>query len=561
MAQKTSRRFNPLNAIEWVGNKLPDPALLFVLGALLVMVLSHVGYIWEWSVQPVRPQVIAAVDGDGAAAGAATTRRPRIELVPDGEPLRPVTLLDSAGLFWALSSMVKNFINFAPLGIVLTGMLGIGVAERVGLFGAVLRFLASLVPGKLLTPTMVFLGILSSAAMDAGYVVLPPLAAALYLTMGRPPLAGIAAVFAGVSAGFSANLMVSGIDALAAGITTEAARIIEPEYIVSAAANWWFIIISTAVLTLTGWFVTARFVEPRLRTRPANEGGPRAISREELDAQRLTSVEIRGLVWAAAALAAFLGIVLLAVFIPGAPLHGTGIRMARWVEAIVPLIFFFFLIPGIAYGLATSTISSSKDVAKAMIESMAAMAPIIVLAFFAAQFVEYFNHSNLGRMLAMAGGKALFAANLGPELLIIVFIGLIMLLNLFMGSMSAKYLMVAPIFVPMLMMLGISPELTQAAYRVGDSVTNVITPLNAYLIIILVVIQRYARDAGMGTLVALMMPYSIAFGIVWTIMLLLWMASGRELGPESPLWYIPAAPEAAEAAAQSALILAQLPVV
>jgi aminobenzoyl-glutamate transport protein len=538
-----ARRFRPLDAIEWVGNQLPDPALLFVMGALLVMVLSQVGVWMEWSVQPVRPQLVAQVGADGIAiAPESTSGRPKIELVPHGEPLKPVSLLTSDGLFWAISNMVKNFINFAPLGIVLTGMLGIGVAEKVGLFGAVMRWLALNVPGKMLTPMMVFLGILSSAAMDAGYVVLPPLAAALYLTLGRPPLAGIAAVFAGVSAGFSANLFFSGLDAILAGASTEAANVIDPDYQVAVPANWWFIIVSTFVLTLTGWAVTAKLVEPRLRSRTPEEGGPSPISMTELEAQRLTATEKYGLLWAGMALAVFLAVVLAAILIKGGPLHGSAGRFPRWVDAIVPLIFFFFVIPGLAYGIATRAIRSSKDAATAMIEAIATMAPIIVLAFFAAQFVKYFEHSNLGAMLAMAGGKALFAANLGPEMLIVLFIGLIAVLNLFVGSMSAKYFLVAPIFVPMLMLLGISPELTQTAYRVGDSVTNIVTPLNAYLVIILVVMQRYARNAGMGTLISLMMPYSIIFAVVWTLLLLLWMAVGAPLGVPGPLWYIPASP-------------------
>jgi aminobenzoyl-glutamate transport protein len=539
-AQNRKRRFSPLDTIEWAGNKLPDPVMLFIMGALLVMVLSHIGVMMEWSVQPVRPQQVFVEMEDGTKVPQMSGRRPQVELVPHGEPLRPLSLLTSEGLYWAISSMVRNFINFAPLGIVLTGMLGIGIAEKVGLFGTVLRWLALKVPGELLTPMMVFLGILSSAAMDAGYVVLPPLAAAMYMALGRPPLAGIAAVFAGVSAGFSANLFVSGLDALLAGASTEAAGVIDPGYQVAVTANWGFIIVSTVVLTLTGWAITARLVEPRLRTRSAEEGGPSPVSESDLASHRLTDPEKRGLGWAGLALFVFMGLVMAAILIPGGPLHGQDGRFPRWVNAIVPLIFFFFAVPGLAYGISTGVIRSSKDAATAMIEAIATMAPIIVLAFFAAQFVQYFEHSKLGAMLAMAGGKALFAANLGPELLIVMFIVLIMGLNLFVGSMSAKYFLIAPIFVPMLMLLGIAPELTQTAYRVGDSVTNIITPLNAYLVIILVVMQRYAKNSGMGTLISLMMPYSIIFAIVWTILLLLWMVVGAPLGPSGPLWYTPA---------------------
>lgn len=586
------RRRGPLDLLEWAGNKLPDPAMLFVLGALLVMVLSHIGWMMDWSVQPVRPQMIAAVEGAAAQPGG----RPPIELVPHGEPLKVVSLLTPDGIFWAISSMVANFMAFPPLGVVLVGMLGIGVAERVGLFSALLRWLATLVPGKLLTPTMIFLGILSSAGMDAGYVVLPPLAAVLFIAAGRSPLVGIAAVFAGVSAGFCANIMVSGIDAMLAGATEEAARVIDPTYQVSIAANWYFIIGSAMALTLAGWGVTAKFVEPRLRSRPADEGGPQPITAGDVDSHRISASEAKGLRWSGLAILAFVAVVAWSILHPSGPLYtprpetvaATEVAVvaitpaettangepaagetgateseaaeaaatpetapppterpppARWVAVMVPLVFFGFLIPGIAYGISLGTVRSSKDVAKAMIDSMSAMAPIIVLAFFAAQFVQYFRHSNLGEMLAMTGGQALFAANLPPSLLLIAFIGLIMVLNLFVGSMSAKYFLAAPIFIPMFMMLGISPELTQAAYRIGDSVTNIVTPLNSYLVILLIVMQKYAPRAGIGTMIAMMMPYTIFFSIVWAILLLLWIWIGIPLGPgeTGPLWYAPPA--------------------
>jgi aminobenzoyl-glutamate transport protein len=547
MAETRKRRVGILDFVEWVGNKLPDPAMLFVIGALVVMALSHLGQEMGWSVQPVRPQQVLAVDAEGAPIPHASGRPPKPELIPDGAPITVKSLLDRDGFYWAISSMVKNFMAFPPLGIVLTGMLGIGVAERVGLFSAVLRWLGNVVPAKILTPTMIFLGILSSAAMDAGYVVLPPLAAVLYMAVGRSPLVGIAAVFAGVSAGFCANIVPSGIDAMLAGATENAARIVDGEYEVNIMANLWFIMGSAVVLTFVGWGVTARFIEPRLSARAVDEGGPQAISAEEVAAQRLTAAESRALGWAGIALLGFLLVAALLIFIPGAPMYGQinppENKGQRWVQVMVPVVFFFFLVPGIAYGLSIGTVRSTKDVAKAMIESMAAMAPIIVLAFFAAQFIEYFRESNLGQMLAMAGGQALFAADLRPELLLVLFIGLVMVLNLFVGSMSAKYFLVAPIFVPMFMMAGISPQLTQAAYRVGDSVTNVVTPLNSYLLILLIVMQRYAPRAGIGTMIALMMPYTIVFAIVWTVFLLLWLWLGLDLGPgvTGPLWYPPPA--------------------
>jgi aminobenzoyl-glutamate transport protein len=495
-----------LDWIERTGNRLPDPATLFVLATLVVLLLSALAAAARWSVV----KVVAGAQGPQAVAVEA------------------VNLLSADGLWWLASHLVSNFVAFPPLGIVLVGMLGIGVAERSGLIGALLRRAMGGLAGRGLTPAVVLLGILSSVALDAGYVVLPPLAAALYLAAGRPPLAGIAAVFAGVSAGFGANLVITAVDPLLAGFTEAGARVIDPAYRVAVTANWFFAIASTVLLTLVGWAVTARLIEPRLAGTavPPSETAP-----------ALTEDERRGLRAALLALAAVLFLVLLATLLPGAPLHGTGERFPRWVEATVPLLFLLFVVPGIAYGLAAGTLRSDRDVAHLMGETMAALGPYIVLAFFAAQFVEAFRHSNLGEMLAVAGGGLLVELALPAGVLMVAFILLTLLANLFIGSMSAKYAFFAPIFVPMLMQAGISPELTQAAYRVGDSVSNIITPLNPYLIIILALIRRYAPGAGLGTLVALMLPYTVAFALVWSALLLAWLALGWPLGPGGPLTY------------------------
>ncbi|MFT5130982.1 MAG: aminobenzoyl-glutamate transport protein, partial [Rhodothermales bacterium] len=388
-------------------------------------------------------------------------------------------------------------------------------------------------PARLLTPAMVFLGIMSSMTLDAGYVVLPPLAAAVYLAAGRSPLAGIAAVFAGVAAGFNANLFITGLEPLLAQFATLGANVIDPDYQVNPACNWWFMIASTFVITLAGWWVSARFVEPRL------QGSVVEIA-ESAD-QSLSAEERKGL----------------PVWLPRGPLHtfyleGGGIaeqvggelvaseaKFERWVYTIVPLLFFAFLLPAIGFGLAAGRIKSDRDVARMLTESMASMAPILVLAFFAAQFIECFKYSGLDRMVAMAGGQALGQIELPSVVLVLAFIGLSMVFNLFIGSMSAKYALFAPIFIPMFMMVGISPELTQAAYRIGDSVTNCVTPLNPYLIIILVFMKQYAPKSGMGTLIAMMLPYTVVFALVWGLMLTLWMVFGIPLGPDGPLEYLP----------------------
>lgn len=564
-----ARRKGLLDLIEWVGNKLPDPAFIFVFGAVLVMALSAVGHFAGWSVQPkmLRPVVETVLDDAGnpvldAESGLPVTRpvldeqsRPVLELVDDlsrndGQPFRTRNLLSPGGLYYAISSMVDNFVNFPPLGVVLVGMLGIGLAERAGFIGAALKAMMVVVPRQLLTPTMIFLGIMSSLGTDAGYVVLPPVAAALYKSVGRSPLAGIAAVFAGVSAGFNANLLVTSLDPLLAGFSTAGAQVIDPGYNVAPTCNWWFMIASTIVITGVGWITSDLLVEPRYARKAAAEGGPSPVTAEDAAAQRLRPEEIRGLFWAFGVLAAATLLFVCFKLIPGWPFDDARGRMGaipglsragdhfdRWVEAIVPLLFILFLLPGIVYGVAVKTVRNSTDAARLMVESMAGMAPIIVLAFFAAQFIEYFKYSNLDKMLAYTGGEFLAGANLSPSVLMVAFVLLTAVFNLFVGSMSAKYAMFAPIFVPMFMIIGISPELTQAAYRIGDSTTNIITPLNAYLVIILVVMQKYAPRAGMGSLISMMLPYTITFTIVWLAMLLLWMGAGFSLGPDGPLVY------------------------
>ena len=538
-----AKRRGLLDLVEWFGNKLPDPALLFLIGAVIVMVASQIAVSSNWTVQP--QQAVQTVNEAGETV---------IGFVNKGDALKPKSLLTADGLYWCLQSMVNNFMGFAPLGIVLTGMLGIGVAERTGMIGAMLKAFMKIIPNTLLTPTMLFLGIMSSMGLDAGYVVLPPLAAALYKSVGRSPLAGIAAVFAGVAAGFNANLLITGLDPMLANLSQMGANILDEDYAVAATCNWWFAITSTFVVTGMGWVVTSFFVERRLANKAPEDGGPSEIDDSELEAQELTEQEKKGLLASVVTMGALIGIFLFTVLIPGMPLHDDKIpglidptnpekvvmlladkyegqidlsaepdpalvvegkgyyidkdasifvtnddevfqkrnpQFARWVNVVTPLIFIGFIIPGIVYGIVLKNVTSSKDAAKVMIGAISNMAPIIVLAFFAAQFIEYLKYSNLDKMIAFEGGMMLSQSNLGPSELVIAFILVTMVFNLFIGSMSAKYTMFAPIFVPMLMFAGISPELTQAAYRIGDSTSNIITPLNPYTKVV-----SYALESG-----------------------------------------------------------------
>jgi aminobenzoyl-glutamate transport protein len=567
-----------LDGVERVGNALPDPIVLFGGGAALVLLLSVLGASLGWEVdKPVAAPATAPVldSGTGEPVVARKTRmegrRPVLVTDPDGRPaLTPVTepvleggrlkiarateavtvrsLADREGAKWVLDNLVGNFTRFHPLGVVLVAMLGIGVAEKTGLIGAVLKAMMKLTPARLLNPAMVLVGVLSSLAADAGYVVLPPVAALLYKSVGRSPLTGIAAVFAGVAAGFSANLVITSLDPLLGGLSTIGAQLLDPTYEVLPTANWYFMIASTGLLTLVGWFVTARFVEPRFAGKAPDEGGPSPVTDEERAAAVLAPAEVRAMGVAAVAGLVALALSLALILVPGAPLWAPAGAPPRWGDAVVPILFFVFLAMGIAYGASTDSLRTATGarrrdtgVARLMASTMADMGPYVVLAFFAAQFVEFFNYSNLGVLLAIRGGELLASLPLPPQALMGAFVVVTMIGNLFIGSASAKYAFFAPVFVPMFMQVGISPELVQAAYRVGDSCTNIITPLNPYFVVVLVFVQRYVPKAGLGTLVSMMLPYTLFFWIAWTILLLAWMTLGVPLGPGGPTTYDAAA--------------------
>lgn len=550
-----SSRFGFLDAIEWAGNKLPDPAMLFVWCCLIVIVLSAIGTQLGWSVQPVRPEAVMQTVTDPQTG--ATRRdyvigadgRREVRLVDVGDPITSRSLLTSEGIFWMLKTMVRNFVDFPPLGVVLVTMLGVGLAERAGLIGALLKAVMLVVPARFFTPMLVFLGIQSSMGADSGYVVLPPIAALMFKSVGRSPLAGVAAVFAGISAGFSSNLLVTSLDPLLGSLTQTGARVIEPGYELNAACNWWFLAASTFLLTLVGWAVTDLFVEPRLNRRSPDDGGPAQVGAgaAELRAERLSAGESRALLYAVSVLGVMLAGVLALVFIEGSPIYGDGMpesRSPRWIIAIVPIIFFLFLVPGLVYGVSIGTVRSGRDVARLMSDALASTAPVIVLAFFAGQFIAYFKYSQLDQLLAYSLGKLLAESGLPPLLLLAAFIVLVMVLNVLVSSASAKWTLLAPVFVPIFMLMQVSPELTQAAYRIADSCTNIVTPLNAYLVLILAACRAHAPRSGTGTIISMMTPYSLVFAVVWTAFLLGWAALGIDLGPGGGLVYTP--PSAAD---------------
>ncbi len=510
---KTARSGNgmigrALVVIERVGNALPHPAILFGSLAAAVVVMSAIA---TWT---------------GTTAIHPGT----------GETISPVSLLTIPGLHRMLTQMVTNFTDFAPLGTVLVSLLGIGIAERSGLIGTTLRMLVLSAPRSLLTFVIVFAGILSNTASEVGYVLLVPLGAMIFLAVGRHPIAGLAAAFAGVSGGYSANLLLGTLDPLLAGLSEEAARIVVAGYEVNPTANWYFMAASTFIIAIAGTWTTEKLVVPRL--------GKWEDADESAKLEGLTPDEKRGMIYATIA-AVIITIFLLAGTIPGNgflrnPETG-GILRSPFTSGIVAFIFLGAAIMGTAYGWGARTIKNSATVVEGMAKSMETLGVYIVLCFFAAQFVAYFKWTNLGLIFAVKGAEVLKASGLGPIPLIIAFVALSALINLAMGSASAKWAIMAPVFIPMFMLLGYSPELVQTTYRVGDSVTNVISPLMSYFPLIIAFMKKYKPDAGIGTVVATMLPYSVVFFIVWTIMLVIWFVFDLPVGPGAPLM-LPEAP-------------------
>lgn len=495
-----------LTAIERVGNALPHPATLFALFALGLIVLSWLAS--RLGLAAVNPM--------------------------NGSEVLPINLISRDGLHWILEHTIANFTGFAPLGTVLVAMLGIGVAEKSGLMNTGLRLLVHSAPRRLLTFMIVFAGVMSNMASDVGYVLLVPLGAIIFLSVGRHPIAGLAAAFAGVSGGFSANLLLGTIDPLLAGISQEAARIIDPSYTVSAACNYYFMAVSTFLVAGAGTWVTERIVEPRLG---AWEGEGAASEDEAL--QPLSGPEKRGLWWALAVSAALGALVLIGLVPADGFLRDpdTGsVIYSPFMHGIVTFIFLGGLLSGLAYGFAVGTFKSDSDVVKGMKESMESLGLFMVLVFFAAQFVAYFKYTNLGMIFAIRGARLLEASGLGPIPLMLAFVVLAAVINLFMGSASAKWAFMAPVFIPMFMLLGYSPELVQGVYRIGDSTTNLISPMMSFFALIVAFVQRYDAKAGMGTVIATMLPYSMVFMLAWMVLLVLWLVLGLPLGPGAGLY-------------------------
>ncbi len=491
-----------LGGIEKVGNKLPDPAILFFFSLVIVWILSAL----------LSPVEFADID-------------PR-----SGEPIQVTSLLTGTALTAFLANMVTIFTSFAPLGVVLVAMLGVGVADEAGYFNTSIKLLLGKTSTAFLTPVVVLVGLISHSAVDAGYVLVIPLGGIIFYAAGRHPLAGIAAAFAGVSGGFSANPVPSAIDPLLQGFTQPAAQIVAAGMEVNPLNNYFFTSISSVLIIALGWFITDRIIEPRLNANtPVDKD-----AEESPDMGKFESRERKAFWWATGTL--LLGLVLLTLsLLPGgSPFRDESGSLnsfsAPIMQSIVPLIFLLFLIPGVVYGYVSGVFKKSKDIIDAMTKAMEGMAYYVVMAFFCALFVHAFGASNIGALLAVKGAAVLKAMSLPGWMTIIGIVFLTAFVNLFVGSASAKWALLAPIFVPILMQVGISPDLTQAAYRVGDSSSNIITPLMPYFPLVVVYCQRYVKNTGIGTLTSIMIPYSVAFLVIWTLFLLLYWTLGIPLG-------------------------------
>jgi aminobenzoyl-glutamate transport protein len=492
-----------LDLVERIGNRLPDPAVLFLLAMILTWGVSF---------------LLAGVDFS--------------EIDPrTSQPLRINNLLSGTAMTTFMAKLVETFVGFHPLGVVLVAMLGLGVAEHTGFISAALRSILSVTPRMLLTPSLILVGVLSHIAVDAGYVLVVPMGGVIFYAAGRHPLAGIAAAFAGVSGGFSATFFApSSLDPMLSGITQTAAHLRDVAVTVSPLNNFYFTNASTFVIVLLGWFITDRVIEPRLRGT-AVDGDPADLAKME----PLTLAEKRGLSLATASMGLTLLVLILTLLPPGSPWrHVESGQLTKsdapLMKAIVGLIFLFFLIPGIVYGYASGSAKSHRDIIRGMSKAMSQMGYYMVMAFFCAQFIYAFGQSNLGALAALKGANALKELGLP---LAITLIGIVFLsgsVNLLIGSASAKWALIGAILVPMLMELGVSPDLSQAAYRVGDSSTNIITPLLPYFPLIVINCQRYVKSSGIGTLLALMLPYSLTFIIAWTGLLLAFWGLDIPLG-------------------------------
>lgn len=489
-----------LDIIEKSGNKLPDPVVIFISLCLIILFASFV-----------------------TGKMGVSAKNPA-----DGKVIEAVNLLTPEGIAKIISEAVNNFATFPPLGLVLVVMIGVGVAEKTGYFETLMKYTIEKTPRKIIVPMIILVGILGNAAGDAAPIVLPPIAAMVFIKLGYHPVAGLVMAYASALGGYSASLMIGMSDALIVSFTEPAAKLVDDSVPVNAVMNYYFLCVSTVVLLIAAWFVTVKITIPRFGAYKSDV---------HTAAEDVTPTERKAMIYANIALL----ITMVVVTFLAVPENGllrnakTGslIQDSPLMNGIVPIITVLFFVPGLVYGFVAGTMRSTKKFAEMLGDAMSTMGPFIVIVFFAAQMLAYFKWSNLGTIIAIKGAEALQGQN--GVVLILGVLALSAFINMLIGSASAKWAIMAPILVPMLMLLGFHPAFTQVIYRVGDSITNPITPMMPYLPLLLSYAQRYVKDIGLGTLIAALMPFSVAFGIFWTILLIVWYLTGLPVGPGGPI--------------------------
>jgi aminobenzoyl-glutamate transport protein len=534
-----------LDGIERVGNKVPHPVIMFLYLIIFIILLSQVLYMFNIS---VTQEIAVPVASDAATAmepyqydSTLLGYEPTADAVPEPDyEIETVTvavrsLLTMEGIRHMFTSFLPNFAGFSVVAVVFVAMLGVGVAEEAGMMGALIRKLVQIAPRRIITFVIVLTGVVSSIATDAGYLILIPLAAVAFIKLGRHPLAGIAAAFAGVSAAFAVNLVIAPLDGMLTEVTNEAIRIFDPNSAgISITANWYFQIASVFVMALVATIITERMIEPRLGKWDPSEGSPEA---EASDASENISpaAEARGIRFMVWAFLASVGVLLLMTLIPGAPLHTPEGESSPFLASIIFIITLLFLITGMAFGYGANTLKGSAKIIAAITKTFAGLGGLILLFLIIAQFIAWFNYTNMPQLAAIGMADWLETVNIGALPLMIGLILAIMVINVIIPNSVPKWAIFAPIFVPLFMQLGVEPQTVLAAYRVGDSPTNVITPLMVYFPFIALIAQRYVKTAGIGSVIALMLPYTIIMQVVWILLFILWFLLGIPLGPGYPV--------------------------
>jgi len=517
ITQKKTAFMRFLDKVEIIGNRLPQPMTLFGILALLVVLISGIGGLFNWS---------ATGELYDSATGEMTVQTVKI-----------VSLMNTAGVSYMLTTAVNNFVTYTPLGIALTLFIGIGVADGSGFLAVIIRKLVQATPRWLVCPTIVFIGVCANIVSSSAIVILVPLSALIFMAYDRHPFAGIAAAMAGISGGFSANLLITDIDTVSSGVATSAANILDPNYVVTPVSNWYFMVASTFFLAIVGTLVTERIIEPMLGKfdptqagEPINNSNFKDVSEREMKALKVSLAVLLVMI-----------VAVVAMCIP----HDSWLRNketgslivnSTLMSGMIPMLTIMFFVPSVIYGFMSGIFHSEKDVVAQINKTTASCVSLITLAFTAGQFVKYFNYSNLGTIIAIVGADFLAKINMPKILLLALFVVFGAFINIFMQSATAKWIIFAPLFVPMFMKLGIAPELTMLAYRLGDSCTNCITPLNSFLPFIIVILCKYKKDSGIGTYLSLLLPYSMVFLVTWILFFVCWIGLGIPIGPGSQLF-------------------------